>query len=194
MTSVDWQPAIGNRLVQLRPLRAADFAALYAVAADPLVWEQHPNRDRYRRDVFEKWFEGALSSGGALLVVDALSQELIGSSRYYEHDPIARTVLIGYTFLARSHWGRGYNPALKVLMLDHAFRHVDRVIFHVGERNRRSRIAMERLGGVLRGSLPVVYYGESATVNVVYTIDRADWLRRPHPVDTRSADGPAADG
>jgi N-acetyltransferase len=183
MPAVSWQPLIGNERVRLRPLRVADFESLYAVAADPLVWEQHPNRDRYRRDVFEKWFEGALQSGGAALVFDAATDELIGSSRFYDHDPAARTVLIGYTFLARSHWGGGYNPALKALMLGYAFRFVDRVLFHVGERNRRSRIAMERLGAVLRGSLPVTYYGEVPTVNVVYSIDRADWLAR----------GPAAD-
>lgn len=177
MTSIDWQPSIGNDRVTLRPLGHGDFAALYAVAADPLIWEQHPNRDRYQRGVFAKWFEGALQSRGALLVFDAVSDALIGSSRFYDHDPAARTVLIGYTFLARSHWGRGYNPALKALMLGYAFQHVDRVLFHVGENNRRSRIAMERLGGVLRGALPVTYYGELPTRNVVYSIERSDWLR-----------------
>lgn len=181
MSPVDWQPVIGNGRVSLQPLREGDFESLYAVASDPLVWQQHPNPDRWQRSVFEKWFEGALQSRGALRVFDAMGDALIGSSRFYGHDPSARTVLIGYTFLARSHWGGVYNPALKALMLDYAFQHVDRVLFHVGEGNRRSRIAMERLGGVPCGALPVTYYGEQPTTNVVYAIDRGDWLRRPRP-------------
>ena len=178
--AIDWQPALADDKVRLQPLQPHDFAALHAVAADPLVWEQHPNRDRWQHDVFAKWFEGALQSRGALLVFDAASNVLIGSSRFYGHDAAARTVIIGYTFLARSHWGRGHNPALKALMLDYAFRHVDRVLFHVGENNRRSRIAMERLGAVLCGALPITYYGEQPTRNVVYGIDRDAW-RRAHP-------------
>jgi RimJ/RimL family protein N-acetyltransferase len=171
------QPSIGNEYIRLQPLQADDFEALYAVAADTLIWEQHPNRDRYRRDVFENFFKGALESGGALLVFDAATNTLIGSSRYYDLDEAGSTIAIGYTFLARDHWGGAYNRPLKTLMLDHAFRFVSRVLFQVGAHNTRSRTAMQRLGGTLIGEAPVSYYGEPSTQNVIYQINRDDWAR-----------------
>jgi RimJ/RimL family protein N-acetyltransferase len=173
--SFELQPHISNKLIRLEPLEPDDFDALYAVASDPLIWEQHPNRDRYKREVFENFFKGALESGGALCVLDNTTGELIGSSRYYALDEVQRVVSVGYTFIARSTWGRQYNRALKSLMLDHAFRFVDRVTFEVGVNNMRSRKAMEKLGGVYVGEKSVAYYGEPSKQNVIYKIDKADW-------------------
>jgi RimJ/RimL family protein N-acetyltransferase len=173
------QPTLADALVLARPLHAADFEPLHAVAADPLIWEQHPNPTRWQREAFRTYFEGAMASGGALLVSDAATGALIGSSRYYDFDIGASQVAIGYTFFARTCWGRGHNRALKTLMLDHAFRFVERVVFHVGAANRRSRIAMERLGGRLIGELQMAYHGEATHPNVVYAIDRAQWRDRP---------------
>lgn len=170
-----------HALVTLQPLRFEDFEALHAVAADPLIWEQHPNPDRYKEEVFANFFGGALESGGALLIRDTPSGEVVGSSRFYDLDPQRSELKIGYTFFSRSVWGKGHNPATKRLMLDHAFTFVDRVIFHVGIHNRRSRIAMERLGAQTVGELEVAYYGEPPKTNVVYRIDRLDWSSRGMP-------------
>src|SRR4051794_26112124 len=137
--SLDLQPSLEGKLLRLRPLRAEDFDALYAVASDPLLWAQHPRSDRYKRDVFEKLFADALSSGGALVALDTATGEVIGSSRYYGSSPAERSVIIGYTFLSRSRWGGKFNAEMKRLMLEHAFRHVDRVAFESGAKNRRSR-------------------------------------------------------
>jgi RimJ/RimL family protein N-acetyltransferase len=172
------QPRIHNDLIRLEPLKAEDFESLYAVASDPLIWEQHPSSDRYKREVFDNFFKGAMDSGGAFRVLDNTNQELIGSSRYYDLDEPQRKVSIGYTFIARSRWGSSYNGALKSLMLDHAFRFVDRVIFQVGVHNWRSRKAMEKLGGVYIGEESVSYAGEPAHPNVVFKIDAADWAGR----------------
>jgi RimJ/RimL family protein N-acetyltransferase len=178
--SFELQPRIQNKLVRLEPMEADDFDALYVVASDPLLWEQHPNKNRYQRPIFETFFKGALECGGALCVIDNATGELIGSSRYYDLDETQRVVSIGYTFIARSTWGRQYNRALKVLMLDHAFRFVDRVVFHVGAGNIRSRKAMEKLGGINIGEAAVSYYGEQSTQNVIYKIDKVDWINLPH--------------
>jgi RimJ/RimL family protein N-acetyltransferase len=169
------QPSIHNERIRIEPLQAGDFEVLYAVAADPLVWEQHPNKERYKREVFQNFFKGAIESAGAFCVFDNSNGELIGSSRYYDLDEAKRLVCIGYTFIARSRWGGDYNRALKTLMLDHAFRFVDRVIFHIGVDNRRSRKAMEKIGGVYIGEEPVAYVGEPSRPNAVYKIDAADW-------------------
>lgn len=143
----DKQPTLSDNLVKLTPLKAEDFEALLEAASDPLIWEQHPAHDRWKRDVFVDFFATALESGGAFLIRDSAMGDVIGSTRYHGFDPESREVEIGWTFLKRSHWGGRFNTAIKALMLDHAFGFVDRVILYAGEENRRSRRAIERIGG-----------------------------------------------
>lgn len=150
----DLQPTLRGDLLELRPLRVDDFDALYAAASDPLIWAQHPERDRYKRDVFENFFKGAIASGGAFAVIDRLTGRIIGSSRYAGCNERTSEIEIGWTFLARAYWGGAYNREMKRLMLDHAFRFVERVIFLVGPTNFRSQRAMEKIGGVRVGSRP----------------------------------------
>ena len=150
-TSFDLQPTLEGELVTLRPLRADDFDALYAVASDPLIWEQHPANDRYKEDVFRQFFREALESGGAFVVLDAKDGRVIGSSRYFGYNREASEIEIGWTFLARKYWGGRYNKEMKELMLRHAFRFVDNVIFLVGPQNTRSRRAVEKIGGLPAG-------------------------------------------
>ncbi len=94
------QPHLENNLIKLIPLKKKDFEKLYQVASDPLIWEQHPDKDRYKKEVFEKFFKGALESGGAFLILDQNSGEVIGSSRYYDLDDDKKSIAIGYTFIA----------------------------------------------------------------------------------------------
>jgi phosphinothricin acetyltransferase len=148
----DLQPVLKGERLELRPLRAEDFHALFAVAADPRIWEQHPARDRYKLDVFDTFFREALKSGGALIALDSKDGEVIGSSRYHGYDKQKSEVEIGWTFLARSHWGGIYNGEMKRLMLRHAFRFVNNVIFLVGPQNLRSQRAVEKIGAVRAGS------------------------------------------
>lgn len=148
----DTQPVLRGTLVELRPLRADDFDALFAVASDPLIWAQHPDRDRYQEPTFRAFFAEALASGGALVVIDPTSGRIIGSSRYHAFKPDVAEVEIGWTFLARSYWGGRYNGEMKQLMLDHAFRWVRRVVFVIGPENRRSQRAVEKVGAVRSGT------------------------------------------
>ena len=147
----DLQPTLKGELLTLRPLRPEDFHDLYAVAADPLIWEQHPNRDRHREEVFRQFFHEALESGGALIVIDSDSDQVIGSSRYHAYDLEKSEIEIGWTFLARSRWGGLYNREMKQLMLRHAFRFVKKVVFLVGPQNLRSQRALEKIGAVREG-------------------------------------------
>jgi RimJ/RimL family protein N-acetyltransferase len=173
--SFELQPLLQGDLVCLRPLAPDDFAALYAVAADPRIWEQHPASDRYQEPVFEEFFREALASGGALVSTDARTGQVIGSSRYHGYDPARSEIEIGWTFLARSHWGGTYNREMKRLMLQHAFRFVDTVVFLVGPGNIRSQRAVEKIGGVRIASRPD---GRGAT-SVVYQITKAMFDRGP---------------
>ncbi|HET8634152.1 MAG TPA: GNAT family N-acetyltransferase [Gemmatimonadales bacterium] len=162
--ALDLQPTLIGKLVALRPLRAEDHDALYAVARDPLVWEQHPAKERATPEGFRQFFEESLASGGALLASDAETGEVIGSSRYFGYDAAQREVEIGWSFLARSRWGGRYNGEMKGLMLEHAFRSVDRVLFIIAADNWRSRRAVEKIGGV--------YAGPHGEERVVYEIRR----------------------
>jgi N-acetyltransferase len=173
----DLQPTLQNELVSLRPLRESDFDSLYAVSSDPLIWQQHP-KPRFTRDSFEVYFKEGIASKGALLVADSKTGNTIGSSRYYDLSEEKNEVAIGYTFLARSHWGGPFNSAMKSLMLAHAFQFAERVIFHVGENNIRSRTAMTRIGGVLVKHMLMENPGGSPLPYVVFQIERRDWMSK----------------
>jgi N-acetyltransferase len=147
----DRQPTLDGELVAVRPLRQDDFEALHTAAADPLIWEQHPEPGRWRDDEFRTYFDGHLASDGAVAVVEHASGAIIGASRYDNFDEVSE-VEIGWTFLARPYWGGRHNADLKRVMLDHAFGSVDTVVFLVGNQNLRSRRAVEKLGAVVKGT------------------------------------------
>jgi RimJ/RimL family protein N-acetyltransferase len=148
----DPQPTLLGELLELRPLRPDDFAALYGAAKDPLIWEQHPEHDRWTPPVFERFFAEAIASGGALVAIDRRDGRIIGSSRYHDHDPVAGTVEVGWSFLTRDYWGGRYNGEMKQLMLQHAFRWLNEVHLVIGAGNIRSRKAAEKIGATLAKS------------------------------------------
>ena len=172
---INWQPILENEFIRLEPLQADDFEKLYKVASDPLVWEQHPNKNRYKREVFQTFFEGALASGGAFLIYDTAKNEVVGSTRFYDYNEENKTVLIGYTFYAKQAWGKGYNFAVKNSMLAYAFQFADKVIFHVGAENYRSQKAMAKLPVKKTDEITVSYYGEADKLNFVYEINKEDF-------------------
>lgn len=148
---MDLQPTLTGTLVELRPLCSEDFDDLYAVASDPLMWEQHPAINRWKKEIFREFFDEALASGGALTVIDRSSGRLIGSTRFAGLDPVAGEVEIGWTFLDRSFWGGRYNGEMKRLMLDYAFGYIERVVLLVAPGNIRSQRAIEKIGAVPAG-------------------------------------------
>ena len=143
---MNWQPTLENELVILRPLRSEDHDDLFKVASDPLLWEQHPSFDRYKPEVFLVFFEEALATRNAFVIIDKKTQRIIGSSRYYDFDLENDKVKVGYSFLDRKCWGGNYNFAHKQLLLDYAFQFVDEVIFEIGETNFRSQKGTAKLG------------------------------------------------
>ena len=157
------QPVLQSEQLLLRPLTVDDFDALFKVASDPLIWEQHPNSDRYKAEVFEKFFSDAIASVGALVAIDRKDNEVIGSSRFFGLDEENSEIEIGWTFLARSQWGGTINAEMKRLMLEHAFQYVKNVVFMIGPSNMRSRKAVEKIGAAhigsrMRGGVESVVY------------------------------------
>jgi RimJ/RimL family protein N-acetyltransferase len=167
------QPVLRSDLLELRPLASGDWDALYAVASDPSIWEQHPVSDRWREPVFRAFFDEALASGGALAAIDRASGAIIGSSRFHGYDPARREVEIGWSFLARDRWGGAWNGEMKRLMLGHAFRFVDSVLFFVGPGNMRSQRAVAKLGGLLEGRTE--RFGRDS---LIFRLRAADWAGR----------------
>jgi RimJ/RimL family protein N-acetyltransferase len=172
----DLQPTLKGTLFHLRPLRDEDWSDLFAVAADPLIWEQHPEPDRYTEKVFRGFFREAMQSGGALIVIDAQDGRVIGSSRFHAYDPEKSEIEIGWTFLARRYWGGAYNREMKQLMLQHAFQFVRRVNFLVGAQNFRSQKAMEKIGGVRKESR---IDPKTGGLNLVFQLEKPDRIGNP---------------
>ena len=166
------QPNLKGELIELRPLTLEDWDDLFSVASDPLIWEQHPESDRYKEDVFKVFFREALESGGAFVIIDRKNQQIIGSTRFYGYAAEKSEIEIGWTFLTRNHWGGRYNRELKQLMLAHAFKFVENVIFLVGENNVRSQKATEKIGGIKDGMVEKTYGNRTPSLSVRYVIKK----------------------
>lgn len=135
-----------DEITKLIPLEEKHFEALFQAASDPLIWEQHPSKDRYEREGFASFFEAAMNSKGSFLILDKQTGEIMGTTRYYDYDPEKSSVGIGYTFITRKYWGGPYNSSNKKLLIDYAFQHVNSILFHVGAENFRSQKAVSKLG------------------------------------------------
>lgn len=163
------QPTLENHLILIRPLKPADLESLYHAANDPLIWDQHPAK-RYKREVFEGFFAESLASGGALVIIDKSTGEIIGSSRYQKAEGVENAIEIGWSFLARKYWGGKYNREFKSLMIDHALESLEHVVFHVARENIRSQKAMEKIGGILVVEPDLAYLLKRPEENVTYRI------------------------
>ena len=173
---MDLQPTLETERLVLRPMEEADREALFEVASDPMVWEQHPIHDRWQREVFDAFFDEGMASGGALVARRRSDEQVLGSTRYDKLDPQAGgSVEIGWTYLARFCWGKGINPEMKRAMLTHAFADVDEVRFRVGDTNYRSRNALEAIGAVRTEHYDLERYQGRRVVHLTYAIRREDF-------------------
>jgi RimJ/RimL family protein N-acetyltransferase len=172
---LDLQPTLENELIILRPLRESDFETLYQVAKDPLIWEQHPSKDRFKREVYTEFFKESIQSKGALLIIDKTSNEVIGSTRYKPISGADSAVEIGWSFLSRKYWGGVYNKSIKKLMIDYAFESKEDVIFYIGKENIRSQKAVEKIGGKRITESKFQYMIKKSQTDYTYRINKNDW-------------------
>jgi RimJ/RimL family protein N-acetyltransferase len=170
--NVNWQPHLENDLIILRPLKAEDFDNLFKVASDPLVWEQHPAKNRSTKEGFELYFNEGLAMNTAFTVIDKKSGDVIGSTRFALVKESANAIEIGWTFLSRKYWGTAYNRSMKDLLMDYAFQFVDNVLFYIHENNYRSQKAVEKLGAVRLTELDGVPLSARPTANVIFRVQR----------------------
>ena len=166
------QPTLHGELLELRSLRIGDYSDLFEAASDPLIWEMHPQPDRYKPDVFKSFFAEAMTSKGALAITDLKNSKIVGTSRYYYYEPENSSVVIGYTFLTREYWGGKYNRELKKLMVNHALGFVKTTYFHVGVGNIRSQKAMLKVGGINTGIQEISVSYAPPKKSFVYKIEK----------------------
>lgn len=177
---MDRQPRLEGAHLLVRPLEPGDREALFEVASDRELWALHPAHDRWQRPVYDALFDDALAHCGALAVIEKASGRIIGSSQYRPSAKVPGAVEIGWTFLARDHWGGAANRELKRLMLTHLLAHAELAVFRVGSGNLRSRRAMEKIGGRLMELTEDVSYPDGRVIgHVFYAIDRESFAAGP---------------
>mgnify|MGYP006094253571 CR=1 FL=1 len=176
ITTFNFQPVLNGENISIRALVESDFDDLYFCASDKKLWEGHPAKDQYKVTEFKKWFKSAIESGATIVIVDKLTNKLIGSSRFYIEDSEPNDISIGYTFIARQYWGGKINYELKKLMLAHAFKYFNTVWFHIAPPNIRSQKATQKIGGVFSHEANSNISGKSEPW-MFYQIEKENWLR-----------------
>jgi len=173
---INWQPEnLENELVKIVPLLESDYNKLYDVASDPLIWEQHPVKDRYKKEIFQLFFDGAVLGKTAFLIVEKKTGNIIGSTRYYDYKPDNSSIAIGYTFLAKDYWGGSFNKSTKKLLLEYAFKFVNKVYFHIGTTNIRSQMAIKKIGAEKTGEINFENNGQQLP-HYEYIIQKENWV------------------
>ena len=171
----NWQPEIlEDDILKIVPLFETDFDRLFEIASDPLIWEQHPTSNRYKKEIFKLYFDGAISGKTAFLIIDKSTNKIIGSTRYYDYKVENSSIAIGYTFLSRQYWGGLYNKSSKKLLINYAFQFVDKIYFHIGATNIRSQLATMKIGATKVGEVDFDYYGKKL-LHFEYTISKKEW-------------------
>lgn len=173
---INLQPTdLKSELIALKPLKKDDFERLYLAASDPLIWEQHPDKMRYQLEIFKVYFDGAINSSGALIVLNSITEEVLGCSRYYNYDSANNTIMIGYTFLVRKCWGGAYNSHLKKLMVNYALTYFDAVLLQIGASNIRSQKATEKLGAIKVKEEMLEFPSQGKSLHFVYMLTKENF-------------------
>lgn len=121
LAKINIQPVLETEGILLSPLQENDFDNVYDVASDPKIWEQHPNKESWQKEIFKTFFVGAIQSKGAFKIIDKNNGSVIGSTRFYIYSESENSIQIGYTFYKTQYWGNGINDLVKRLMLDYIF-------------------------------------------------------------------------
>ena len=184
-------PQLENEEALLQPLEEGDFEALYELGRDPRIWEQHPQSDRWKEEIFRRFFDEAIERQGAYRIIEKSSGSLVGTTRIYDADVARGRIKVGYTFLATRFWGTGLNLRVKELLLNELFSTFEEVLFEIGERNGRSRTAIGRLGACqVEGSegilTPTVSGGQQ---RLLYRITREEWMAQGARARARASNG-----
>jgi RimJ/RimL family protein N-acetyltransferase len=165
---IEFKITLENNYVRLVQTSEDHFQELYQIGSNPVIWEQHPNQDRWKKNNFRKYFDGGINnSEGCFTIIDKKINKIIGTTRFYSFDENKQSVKIGYTFISNEYWGTKINYQIKKLMMDYIFQFLDKVYFEIGKTNFRSQKSVEKLGG--KKVKP------QKKENYLYLIDKSKW-------------------
>ena len=168
--------SLTNSFVDLRPLRKTDYESLYQVAADPLIWQQHQIKDRWKKDKFDLYFDECLVSEKALVILKKADMTVIGCSRYANVTAHPNELEIGWTFLAREFWGGQFNQSVKHLMINHAFKYADAIVFFIDRNNVRSQRAVKKIGASQVTNSALIKSYNRPESDLVFRITKTQWV------------------
>lgn len=169
-----------GQLIQLEPLQEMHRDRLKLLSQDEKISTYSPAL----KLKFDSWFDKALKTAPedqqfTFVVRELQSNEIVGSTRFYEICFSNRRLTVGYTWLIPPVWGMGVNRESKLLLLDYAFNFLDmnRVEFHVDARNKRSRLAVKKIGAIEEGLLRehVILDDGYIRDTVIYSILKKEW-------------------
>lgn len=175
MMKINLQPVLEDQLVILRPLQRGDFEDLFRISHNPLVWQQHPAKERSEIGGFSRFFQDALDSGSAFCILDKKNKNIIGTTRFNPSAEISNAIEIGWTFIAPEFWGGTINKSIKNLMLEHAFTGYEYVLFYIHSENFRSQKAVEKIGARPVKMLENKRLTERFTASMIYMIAKDDF-------------------
>jgi len=182
--------------IRLEPLDGRHVNGLVvAAAADPSLYQWSPvPQGKVEASSYVNTVLAWRKAGSAVpfAIVRADDDVVIGSTRFWnlerwswpeghprQGDHVLDACEIGYTWLTRSAIRTAANTEVKLLMLTHAFEtwQMLRVCFHTDARNRRSRAALERIGGKFEGILRAhrIAADHTARDSARYSIVTAEW-------------------
>ena len=181
---LDQNIVLENDVALLRPLQSADFDLLLPFSIqEPELWNYSlvPGNGRANlKKYIDTAIEGReLGHSYPFIVFDKRTQEVAGSTRFYDLQWIHSCVQLGYTWYGSRFHGTGLNKNCKLLMLDFAFDQLamERVEFRADLKNEVSIAAMKSIGCIEEGVLRSNCQGpESRRDSIVLSILRSEWL------------------
>ena len=174
-----------NERALIRPLRLADHEHLLPFSLnEPEIWHYSlssaggaENLTAYIKAAMD---DKEKDKSYPFIIFDKQTNSYAGSTRYYDIQPIYKTLLLGYTWYGGDFQGTGLNKNCKYLLLKYAFEDLgmERVEFRADNSNHRSLAAMKSIGckleGVLRNHMPDGHGGRRDSA--VLSILRKEWF------------------
>ena len=183
------QLALPTPRLNLRPLRATDAAAVFALHADPVgmrYWNTPPWDDPALADAMIQRDLAAMPAGDHIRLALERGNDgrLAGLCSLFAFNLTCRRAEIGY-MLARDCWGQGLMHEALCALLDYGFGVLDlnRVEADIDPRNTASERTLRRLGFQLEGTLRErwIVDGEVSDTGL-YGLLRRDWVAQQQPV------------
>ncbi len=148
-----------GRHIRLEPLSLSHCESLIAAAGDGKLWNSIvtivPTRENMAEYLEAALAEQAKGSELPFVIVQKVTNRIVGTTRFYYIQPHQRNAAIGYTWVAASAQRTAVNTEAKLLLLTHAFEHWHcvRIEFITDVLNEQSRAAILRLGAKQEGIL-----------------------------------------